>query len=998
MKRAAGQIRKVRRNKVCDKDSNDDGPNQNGQAHHQPARRKPTPEEAALTAKNYRLAKELSDLRVRNREECKAVSRLTMENMNLASRWREAIGHVAMLKKELAMHQRRAAEVFAQRKAEAERNRSSSESTQHNPNQTPSKPSSIATLVDQSPENTVGGTSLQDVAAEMDRMDRILAAHQAQSGSEEVLPAPLPLPKDAAATPMLGTPSDAVRDYSTVFHSLSCTDHEDREEKKTQSMDQPVTPSPRKENDDGTNYDGGGADKEEDDEFDLPQNREYVKEDFFSIFTGGNQVAFDGIQVDDPPLACLSLSVMPSVSPPSSPPHQNDLSPESIADSHKAAMQEFHKIGPPLFPMTASPKPITKTKVFNKEFPCDISLDIMRHPRSAEQRTTSKCNGIAEEESTAMADVRTQKPPPPPPLSGIDAFEASFATPFPDSFSPSEDTVNMVKTSLALKPNTEEYNPFFPSLSKDEAENTSEESPGGLQLTCTAESDSSSISSSIQSRSCRGQADNMPALVLAGRPRSAGLSTCFATSYNCKDEVSKKQKGINEMGSSVNSCPRSEGMSPRRHSSHSDNSYDRADSPSQSKTIGRIRYETPPQNGRSPESVHSDGPKRPEKAGAAAARARYEKALQPRGFAGTGRLQRRTEWDAERGARRVDESVPSAPSAYAPFGKKDEGNHETGSHLHVNRSKIATVQARVKERTAAYTGRAEVTPGMEDTSWNKGFGSVGQNQWASRPSPNESVASKPWDEEIGDITVGMSAGKSKKSALMKGQQGSGINGHNSSVDIQKSDEEIGDIPVGLSAGKLKKSALMKGHQGSGPNGHNASVDIRTSDEEIGDIPLGLLAGKPKKSALMKGHQGSGLNGRNASVDIRTSAGTSYFLKKSPLIQSPRSSIRRQSITHDRPWESRSNEEQDLPSMCSYTPASSAVNYVIQQEDSGKISESVTSRFIAAGKSRRRVKQPVSYAEPSLNSKLRRGDVYFPKSWDSDDTEEMRSHVSSIVHL
>lgn len=68
MKRAAGQIRKVRRNK-SDKES-DDGPNNNNRPYANepvqqvPVRRKPTPEEAALTAKNYRLAKEL--VRIRN--------------------------------------------------------------------------------------------------------------------------------------------------------------------------------------------------------------------------------------------------------------------------------------------------------------------------------------------------------------------------------------------------------------------------------------------------------------------------------------------------------------------------------------------------------------------------------------------------------------------------------------------------------------------------------------------------------------------------------------------------------------------------------------------------------------------------------------------------------------------------------------------------------------------------------------------------------------------
>jgi hypothetical protein len=43
------------------------------------------------------------------------------------------------------------------------------------------------------------------------------------------------------------------------------------------------------------------------------------------------------------------------------------------------------------------------------------------------------------------------------------------------------------------------------------------------------------------------------------------------------------------------------------------------------------------------------------------------------------------------------------------------------------------------------------------------------------------------------------------------------------------------------------------------------------------------------------------------------------------------------------------------------------------------SSSAAARYMDSIKARRAVKQPVSYAEPSLNSKLRRGDVYFPKT-------------------
>mmetsp|Transcript_34267 Transcript_34267/g.73008 ORF Transcript_34267/g.73008 Transcript_34267/m.73008 type:complete len:840 (-) Transcript_34267:51-2570(-) len=67
-------------------------------------------DEMALSQKNHRLAKELSDLRVRHREETMVVSRLTMENMNLASRCREAIAQVAALKKEILVYQKRQSE------------------------------------------------------------------------------------------------------------------------------------------------------------------------------------------------------------------------------------------------------------------------------------------------------------------------------------------------------------------------------------------------------------------------------------------------------------------------------------------------------------------------------------------------------------------------------------------------------------------------------------------------------------------------------------------------------------------------------------------------------------------------------------------------------------------------------------------------------------------------------------------------------------------------
>jgi len=52
----------------------------------QQQRKKHQDEVSSLTTKNYRLAKELADLRLRHRDECKNVSRVTMENVSSEKR------------------------------------------------------------------------------------------------------------------------------------------------------------------------------------------------------------------------------------------------------------------------------------------------------------------------------------------------------------------------------------------------------------------------------------------------------------------------------------------------------------------------------------------------------------------------------------------------------------------------------------------------------------------------------------------------------------------------------------------------------------------------------------------------------------------------------------------------------------------------------------------------------------------------------------------------
>lgn len=64
-----------------------------------------TPKEAEVVAKNYRLAKELNELRVKYKEETNTVARLSVENMKLASQFRQALNKINALQKEISEYQ-----------------------------------------------------------------------------------------------------------------------------------------------------------------------------------------------------------------------------------------------------------------------------------------------------------------------------------------------------------------------------------------------------------------------------------------------------------------------------------------------------------------------------------------------------------------------------------------------------------------------------------------------------------------------------------------------------------------------------------------------------------------------------------------------------------------------------------------------------------------------------------------------------------------------------
>jgi Shugoshin C terminus len=795
--------------------------------------------------------------------------------MNLATRWRDAINHISALKKELAIQQYRAAEAIAKQK-QLQMALPSPGSTRSNEsltfNQTGSSTSDLLGEVNQTPPKN----ALQEVAVEMNRMDQILAAHQLKALSDSKA-SPPPILKDNSS--FEEATSEVSPDLLNVSNeSVGESAESDGEEKKTQSMDQPVTPSPEKEH--NLSFEDDDADEE------FEHNKEHGMNFFAPCKEPVTQVDLDD-EIDDdldeedeedprfdPSPAGSDAS---SESPPPSP--LQAVSPTDFQDEahtrHENGDDETDskkERAADLFPMTASPVLSPKGRVpVDERFPSDITSAVVKHPRSADRRTPSDFKDIDEEEDDSgtapsislgslmppFAGISSTSTPQQPMLSSAAAaFEQSFQMEFPASFSPSSEA-NKLSNHLS-----DGFHPFFPSPRKETVnENAKHFKSQGDEVMMR-----------------RGQADSAPSPVFANRPRRS-----FAHVLSKHDEASTSSAADSRRRASEPALTASAAntASPNQRPRGSpillnDDHDDGQATPT--KPMAPIRYQTPPHPSRSPESTGSEAeePKRPEKAGAAAARARYEKALQPRGFSGgSRRFPRRAEREVERGA-----SPLSSPSENA-------ADLDINNGLTVNTSHLAA-QAQVQEWTSAFTGVtiAPVQVGMK-------FNPLLDHQWIARPSPTDSVSSKPWDEEIGDIPL------------------------------------------------------------NGSSRSNRSTDKPSATLGTGQIADGIAA----------------------------------YSASSPSNNSVRSSYRRL-LERTRPWD-MSGKKQEVPAELSADTS----RYSVQQDDvPSSNSDSPNSRFIAAGKSRRQVKQPVSYAEPSLQSKIRQGHEFFPKQSGSTRTP------SNPVHL
>jgi len=400
----------------------------------QQQRKKHQDEVTSLTTKNYRLAKELADLRLKHRDECKHVTRLTMENMNLASRCREAISHVAMLKKELAMQQKRTAQALASQREQTKRmtdsltnsfiSLSSPESAEPKDRTSNNKSHRISVgidddenvmrLVSTTPSPTRDGLRHRPENENSDSNN-----DEDESYSKLIVQTSTTTTSVATTTTRQSSPMEEPRDSPATTATNSPTSELDEDDTVTDSIalaSSALSERPEKEN----NY--------------LSHDKETKKL---------------------PPLY--------------STPKKSERSKPS--QFHVESLSEFSNTTAKitgLFPISASPQVFNKSntnrnqKSYEEGFPSD-TID---QPESNDDGKYAK--------SKRNMNLMTS----------IDAFEKSFSTDFPDSFTPKESNSNG-----SLKPSGSKqviYNPFFatPEKSKYSADSSICSAPTEEKSTC----------------------------------------------------------------------------------------------------------------------------------------------------------------------------------------------------------------------------------------------------------------------------------------------------------------------------------------------------------------------------------------------------------------------------------------------------------------------------------------------------------------------------------
>lgn len=344
-----------------------------------------------------------------------------------------------------------------------------------------------------------------------------------------------------------------------------------------------------------------------------------------------------------------------------------------------------------LFPPTASPKPKHREN-YNDVYPDDV----MPHKASQESHLPSVTDEDEEpEDAQTNPQVPSAREVASTKLSSIDAFEASFDTAFPVAFtSPKEGKSESLVTS-------EIYNPFFSSPAKSKVNQPNQDAEKGdvekgrkWGASLRERSPVVSVRKSQTSRGDDAPNDGMPKILFSGR-----------------------QPPIEDVDDD-HSTP--DTKSPERDLKTFSGQPDQSISPmivSRVSTSGA--FSTPPQFQKiSPENqgVVVEQPRRPEKTVTASARARYERALQPRTY--TSRMKDPL----------LDQSMSVDTSAES---------------AEVARNSPSTVLRRLQQRRQKVEQRFQTTPDA-----GTGVPSMRHSTRSLQHPPVPSVDS-PFDEDVG---------------------------------------------------------------------------------------------------------------------------------------------------------------------------------------------------------------------------------------------------------
>jgi len=392
----------------------------------QQQRKKHQDEVSSLTTKNYRLAKELADLRLRHRDECKNVSRVTMENMSLASRCREAISHVAMLKKELAMQQKRTVQALASQREQTQR-MADSLTNSFISNSSSSDVDCNSKLISTSRRvsDETGDDNLLRLVSNTPSPDRTSLSLRKNNDENE------------SQSSKLVTGENTT---STTFTKASSPTEEFRDSPATT-----VTASPKVELELFSTLD----------EDDTVVDSIKLSASSLSESNPG-EILFDVKAIEEIKQAPVLYST------PKRSEGRRSTSPKfhvkSDSDYDDAVDQIEIANGMGLFPFSASPKTFVKShpnrgnKSYDEQFPSDV----------IDQPENEGVVGSHGEDSQHKRKMTL--------MNSIDAFEKSFSTDFPDSFAPKESIDNNTAGGGSQH---NIYNPFFATPKKSEEKHDS---------------------------------------------------------------------------------------------------------------------------------------------------------------------------------------------------------------------------------------------------------------------------------------------------------------------------------------------------------------------------------------------------------------------------------------------------------------------------------------------------------------------------------------------